>query len=176
MSKIEVTKVCEFCGKKFTAHKMTTRFCSHKCSQRSYKVRQREQKLEKVVHQENLPDISPSTLKKEYLSCDDVAKLMGISSTTVYRFCVTGKMNCIRMNRKIFIRRADIDALFQFHIPYQVRRVISKPVAEYYSTAEVIEKFKVSKDTVFKYAATKNIPRLKHEKRLQSAVYATLRP
>ena len=36
MSKIEVTKVCEFCGKKFTAHKMTTRFCSHQCSQRNY--------------------------------------------------------------------------------------------------------------------------------------------
>ena len=66
------------------------------------------------------------------------------------------------MNRKIFIRRVDIDALFKTNIPYQVRRVISKPVAEYYSTAEVIEKFKVSKDTVFKYAATKNIPRLKH--------------
>jgi predicted DNA-binding transcriptional regulator AlpA len=162
MSKIEVTKVCEFCGKKFTAHKMTTRFCSHQCSQRNYKTEKREQKLEKVLEGENLPSPSPTTLKKEYLSCDDVAKLMGISSTTVYRYCVTGKINCIKMNRKIFIRRVDIDALFKTNIPYQVRRVISKPVAEYYSTAEVIEKFKVSKDTVFKYAATKNIPRLKH--------------
>ena len=158
MSKIEVTKVCEFCGKKFTAHKMTTRFCSHQCSQRNYKTEKREQKLEKVLEGENLPSPSPTTLKKEYLSCDDVAKLMGISSTTVYRYCVTGKINCIKMNRKIFIRRVDIDALFKTNIPYQVRRVISKPVAEYYSTAEVIEKFKVSKDTVFKYASTKNIP------------------
>ncbi|MBQ2979499.1 MAG: DNA-binding protein, partial [Bacteroidaceae bacterium] len=71
MSKIEVKKVCQFCGKEFIAHKLSTRFCSHKCSQRSYKVRLREQKLEKVVHQENLPDISPTTLKKEYLSCED---------------------------------------------------------------------------------------------------------
>ena len=101
MSKIEVTKVCEFCGKKFTAHKMTTRFCSHQCSQRNYKTEKREQKLEKVLEGENLPSPSPTTLKKEYLSCDDVAKLMGISSTTVYRYCVTGKINCIKMNRKI---------------------------------------------------------------------------
>jgi hypothetical protein len=76
MSKIEVTKVCEFCGKKFTAHKMTTRFCSHQCSQRNYKTEKREQKLEKVLEGENLPSPSPTTLKKEYLSCEDVAELM----------------------------------------------------------------------------------------------------
>ena len=82
MSKIEVTKVCEFCGKKFTAHKMTTRFCSHQCSQRNYKTEKREQKLEKVFEGENLQSPSPTTLKKEYLSCDDVAKLMGISGAS----------------------------------------------------------------------------------------------
>lgn len=86
MSKIEVNKVCQFCGKEFIAHKLSTRFCSHQCSQRSYKVRLREQKLEKVLHQENIPNISPTTLKKEYLSCEDVAELMGISSTTVFKY------------------------------------------------------------------------------------------
>lgn len=162
MSKIEVKKVCQFCGKEFIAHKLSTRFCSHQCSQRSYKVRLREQKLEKVLHQENIPNISPTTLKKEYLSCEDVAELMGISSTTVYRYCVTGKMNCIKMNRKIFIRRADIDALFQFHAPYQVRRVIAKPNEDYYTVAEIKEKYNVSKDTIFKYATSRDIPRVKH--------------
>lgn len=76
MSKIVVKKVCQFCGKEFIAHKLNTMYCSHQCSQRSYKVRLREQKLEKVVHQENFPDISPTKLKKEYLSCEDVAELM----------------------------------------------------------------------------------------------------
>lgn len=28
------------------------------------------------MHQENFPDISPTKLKKEYLSCEDVAELM----------------------------------------------------------------------------------------------------
>ena len=158
MSKIEVTKVCEFCGKEFTAHKMTTRFCSPKCSQRNYKTEKRELRLEKILREENLSSPPHTTLKREYLSCENVVQLMGVSSTTVYRYCVTGKINCIKMNRKIFIRRVDIDALFKTNIPYQVRRVISKPVTEYYSTAEVIEKYKVSKDTVFKYAASKKYP------------------
>ena len=67
MSKIEVKKVCQFCGKEFIAHKLSTRFCSHKCSQRSYKVRLRKQKLEKIVQKENHLDIYHITLKREYL-------------------------------------------------------------------------------------------------------------
>ena len=108
MSKIEVTKVCEFCGKKFTAHKMTTRFCSHQCSQRSYKVRLREQKLEKVLQKENLPPVTSTTLKMDYLSCDDVADLMGVSSTTVYRYCITGKNTRLNKNNKILTIYVDI--------------------------------------------------------------------
>lgn len=161
MSKIVVKKVCQFCGKEFIAHKLNTMYCSHKCSQRSYKVRLREQKLEKVLQKENLPPVTSTTLKKEYLSCDDVADLMGVSSTTVYRYCITGKIKCIKMNRKIFIRKVDIDALFQTDMPYQVTRIQAKPITEYYTVEEIVEKYNVSRDTIFKYASSKNIPRLK---------------
>lgn len=108
MSKIEVTKVCEFCGKKFTAHKMTTRFCFHQCSQLSYKVRLREQKLEKVLQKENLPPVTCTTLKKEYHSCDDIADLMGVSSTTVYRYYITGKNMRLNKNKKLLIIYVDV--------------------------------------------------------------------
>ena len=79
-----VKKVCQFCGKEFIAHKLNIMYCSHQCSQRSYKVRLREQKLEIILQKEHLPPVTSTTLKKEYLSCDDVADLMGVSSTTVY--------------------------------------------------------------------------------------------
>lgn len=165
MSKIQVKKICQFCGKEFIAHKLTTMFCSHQCAQRSYKVRKREQKLEKVLQKENQPPIANTTLKKEYLSCEDVADLMGVSSTTVYRYCITGKIKCIKMNRKIFIRKLDIDALFQVDVPYQVKRIEAKPVTEYYTIDEIVKKYSVSKDTIFKYAASKNIPRIKQGNR-----------
>ena len=32
------------------------------------------------------------------------------------------------MNRKIFIRKLDIDALFQVDVPYQVKRIEAKPI------------------------------------------------
>lgn len=161
MSKIVVKKVCQFCGKEFIAHKLNTMYCSHQCARQSYKSRLREQKLEKVLQKDNLPPVSTTTLKKEYLSCDDVADLMGVSSTTVYRYCITGKIKCIKMNRKIFIRKEDIDALFQVETPYQVRHIQAKPVTEYYTVNEIVKKYNVSKDTIFKYAASRNIPRIK---------------
>ena len=71
------------------------------------------QKLEKALQKENLPHVTSTTLKKEYLSCNDVADPMGISSTTVYRYRITGKIKCITINRKIFIRKEDIDATFR---------------------------------------------------------------
>ena len=85
MSKIEVTKVCQFCGKEFTAHKMTTRFCSPKCSQRNYKTEKRELRLEKILREENLSSPSPTTLKREYLSCEDVADLIGVLGDRINR-------------------------------------------------------------------------------------------
>lgn len=47
------------------------------------------------------------------MSCQEVADMMGIGRATVYRYCVTGKVRCVKLNRKIFIRKKDIDALFE---------------------------------------------------------------
>ena len=126
MSKIVVKKVCQFYGKEFIAHKLNTMYCSHQCSQRSYKVRLREQKLEKVLQKENLPPVTSTTLKKEYLSCDDVADLIGVSSTTVYRYCITGKNMCSNQNKKILIIYADISYL------EQIEGLLSQSFKAYY--------------------------------------------
>ena len=83
-------------------------YCSHQCSQRSYKVRLREQKFEKVLQKENLPPVISTTLKKEYLLRDDVADLMGVSSTTVYRYCITGENMRLNKNKKILIIYVDV--------------------------------------------------------------------
>jgi hypothetical protein len=106
MSKIVVKKVCQFCGKEFIAHKLNTMYCSHQCSQRSYKVRLRV----KVLQKENLPPVTSTTLKKEYLSCNDVVELMGVSSTAFYRYCITAKNMRLNKNKKILIIYVDISA------------------------------------------------------------------
>ncbi len=44
-SNIKVERICEWCGKKFTAQTTVTRFCSKRCSEHSYKERMRQKKM-----------------------------------------------------------------------------------------------------------------------------------
>lgn len=160
-SMIQIKKVCEYCGKEFIAHKTVTRFCSHQCAQRNYKKQKREEKIEKVLEEQKHSNTNQPTINsREYLSCEDVADLMGISRTTVYRYCITGKMNCIRMNRKIFIRKSDIDLLFTDNEPYEVRPVEKRELTEFYTMKEITEKYKVSSSKVYNLVNAKRIPKI----------------
>jgi endogenous inhibitor of DNA gyrase (YacG/DUF329 family) len=138
-SMIQIKKVCQYCGKEFIAHKTVTKFCSHQCAQRNYKKQKREEKIEKVLEEQKHSNTNQPTINsREYLSCDDVADLMGISRTTVYPYCITGKMNCIRMNRKIFICKGDIDLLFTGNEPYEVHPVEKRELTEFYTMQEIV--------------------------------------
>lgn len=58
---------------------------SHHCAQRAYKQRKRELKIEKVIPTATVTLGSPTILShRDYLSCEEVADLMGISRTTPF--------------------------------------------------------------------------------------------
>lgn len=48
-SKMKIKKVCEWCGTTFYAQKLTTRFCSHRCSNLAYKEAARQKRIQEVV-------------------------------------------------------------------------------------------------------------------------------
>lgn len=142
-SNLEYPKVCALCGVHFLAKKLSTQYCSHKCSQRAYKLRVKDEKLavaiseaksknkplilqnterqEKKSQKSNpLGNLLPILNEKEIISVAEAAILMGVERTTAYRYCVQGKLKCIKMNRKIFIRRKDIEGMFDYAQRYQV--------------------------------------------------------
>lgn len=53
-SNIRITRICRFCRESFTARTTVTKFCSHRCSSRAYKQRERDRNVEKSVS-ETLP-------------------------------------------------------------------------------------------------------------------------
>lgn len=199
-SNFEITKSCELCGISFIARKLTTRYCSHKCASRAYKLQKREEKIKTALESEATELGLSEKINTEYnpiqndstnlnmqrlLSIKDVANIFNIERTTAYRYCIQDKLNCIKMNRKIFIRRQDIDKLFDSAPPYQViprqvkkKRDVSKTknepieltsktneekdldcIIEFYTAAELAKKFGYSKSAIHKIAATKNIPK-----------------
>ena len=75
-SKIEITKVCQHCGKEFIAKTTVTKFCGHACAAKSYKERKKTEKLNRVKSPTGQrTDYNFSQLnEKEYLSIADTCK------------------------------------------------------------------------------------------------------
>jgi hypothetical protein len=45
---IKIERVCLYCSHKFIAKTTTTKYCSHRCNQRHYKLLKKEEKIKKV--------------------------------------------------------------------------------------------------------------------------------
>lgn len=118
-SNLEIEKICEECGEEFIARKLTTRFCSHRCSSRAYKARKRAEQIDeatrldddsinhnrtgktysttKISYQrmseiERLCDWYDTVKDKEFLSVADTAILLSVSRSTVYRYLHGGDL------------------------------------------------------------------------------------
>ena len=161
-SKFRVLRTCEFCGKEFYAQKVTTRFCSRRCNELAYKQRRRQRQIteaEARVLQKPIEEVG----NKEFLSLQDTSVLFGITKRSVYNLIYNGVLQAFRLSsRMTFIRRADIEQIFESHVYTKKVKPERKPITEFYTTTEIKEKFGVSESWVFKIGKEKNIPKILH--------------
>ena len=162
-SSIRITKICQWCGVEFEAQKVSTKYCSHRCANLAYKqavrdkrVKQAEAetlsiKLEKPI--ENVKD-------KEYLSFAQAGKLLGLSRQAVYNMVKAGNLKASKISSRLsFIKRTDIDAMLE-NKPYKtLHPKDSVPITEFYTIAEIKEKYGVKESWIFKVAKENNIPK-----------------
>ena len=162
-SSIRITKICQWCGVEFEAQKVSTKYCSHRCANLAYKqavrdkrVKQAEAetlsiKLEKPI--ENVKD-------KEYLSFAQAGKLLGLSRQAVYNMVKAGNLKASKISSRLsFIRRVDIDAMLE-NRPYKtLHPKDTVPITNFYTTAEIKEKFGVKESWIYEIAKEHNIPR-----------------
>lgn len=162
-SNIEIKKKCEWCGNNFIARKTTTAYCSHRCANLSYKDRVRKERItayQKELsikeYNEPLKDLE----QKEFFTPIEAAKLLGISRATMYRYLADNTIKAVQLKGKTLIRRKDIDTLFEGAVTYNKRLPKEKaPITEFYTTAEVKEKYNVVDSWIFVIAKKHNIPR-----------------
>lgn len=159
-SHIKIKKICEFCKQEFMAQKTTTRFCSKKCAERAYKLRLRIQKVEQHEQMSQKEPMTTIAENLQYLSPNETAKLLGITARSVYNLIYTGVLKAAKLSsRMTMIRKEDIDRMLEVN-PYQKRhKREATPITEFYTTAEVEEKFGVSTSWVFKVGKEENIPK-----------------
>ena len=162
-SSIRITKICQWCGVEFVAQKVSTKYCSHRCANLAYKqavrdkrVKQAEAetlsiKLEKPI--ENVRD-------KEYLSFAQAGKLLGLSRQAVYNMVKAGNLKASKISSRLsFIRRVDIDAMLENRPSKTLHPKDTVPITDFYTTAEVKEKFGVKESWIYEIAKEHNIPR-----------------
>jgi excisionase family DNA binding protein len=115
-SNIEIQRICEHCGKEFTARTTVTRFCGDNCAKAAYKARQRVNKIESSNEQTRKLKSKPiEDLKaKEFLTVREVAVLLNCSIRSAYYFIENGNIEAINLKKRMTrVKRSEIDKLFK---------------------------------------------------------------
>lgn len=163
-SNIKVERICEWCGKKFTAQTTVTRFCSKRCAEHSYKERLRQKKLA-VSNLETASTTNGNKWReKDYLTPTQAADLLGIGRMSIYRYIRNGKIKVVRFERKTLISKADIQAMFDFLTPKETEQTESaekqsKSISDFYTRADIREKYGVKDSWIYKVVAENNVPK-----------------
>ena len=153
-------KKCEWCGKLFIAHKTSTRCCSHRCANLAYKERTRQKRVSEFQTMVNQQIEKEDCIDKDFFTPSEAAKYIGISRATFYRYLETNLIKSVQLKRKIIIRKRDIEALFDNASPYKKHLPRSKQsITDFYTTAEIKEKFGIKESWIYEIAKEHNIPR-----------------
>ena len=90
--------------------------------------------------------------RKEYMSVQETANLMGVKRNAIYQLIYRGKLKAFRLTSRVTrICRMNIEALLNTSLYVRKSKAQSstvdengEPITEFYTTKEIIEKFSVS--------------------------------
>ncbi|MFD2999294.1 helix-turn-helix domain-containing protein [Pontibacter toksunensis] len=165
-SNITIQRICQHCGKEFTARTTVTQYCGDACAKRAYKARQKAAKVEtsnrqtKAIKEKPMEDLKA----KAFLSVADTCQLLGISRWTLWRLIKRGKLPAAKFGRSILIKRADIDRLFQLtplQRPAEEQAQYTFNPDECYSLSEVQALYRISEKALHELIKRNSIPRYK---------------
>ena len=161
-SNFTLNKICEHCGKVFSAKTTVTRFCSHLCNSRNYKLKLRNQKIAsakqevRVVISHQLEELATH----EFLSVREAAKLLGASTKIIYTMIKSGRLKATNLSeRKTIISRTDIDKLFELPDIIDNLKPNSSNLSDCYHMGLAQEVFNISEKALSKIIKRNEIPK-----------------
>lgn len=167
-SNILVKRVCDYCNNVFDAKTTKTKYCSHTCNRKGYKLNQKLKKIE-TSDSETKSKVSKHVVNensKEFLTVNEASVLLKMSSKTIYRLIEQNELNAYNFSvRKTLIRRKDIDNYFEnnlSHITYYKEEEINPDNS--YTISQAMAKFNVSNGALYNIINEHNIPKKKHGK------------
>lgn len=160
----KIIKQCINCGQSFESQKITTKYCTHKCNQRHYKLKKRLEKVTKVETQTLQNSQSKLKVKsidliqlrnKEFLSVSEVSVLLSCNKKTVYRMIQNGTITACNLGERVTrIRREHLESCFKAVDKVKTNSVLN--IDNCYSIKEILKKYNVS-DNGLRAMTKKNI-------------------
>lgn len=166
-SNIKVQRICQHCGKEFTARTTVTKYCGDKCSKRAYKARKRAGKVEASNNETYQIKVQPiaELNEKDFLSINEACKLLGISRRTVYRLIERGKLTVNKVATRTIIKRSELNKLLeQPYTPPPKKEV--EPVTEFYTVQDIEEKYSIKYGRLNTIIKENKIPKTVHNGKL----------
>ena len=115
-SNIQVIRICQYCGREFTARTTVTKFCGDDCAKRAYKAKQKTAKIEASNIETERIRIRPieEIKAREFLTVTQVSRLIGCSRQNVYKLINMGKLRATNiLKKKTIVKRSELDKLFR---------------------------------------------------------------
>ena len=114
-SNIRIEKVCQYCGTNFIAKTTVTRYCSHSCNKKAYKLEQRnlkisyaEQGIKSFEERQYQPTKNPI-----YLTVRETSAILKCSTKMIYFLIKTGRLKAINLSvRKTRIKLQDLTLIY----------------------------------------------------------------
>ena len=162
-SNLSIKKICECCKNEFIAKTIKTRYCSHNCNRKHYKLVKKKGEIEIVEKATKLNITSIEEVnKKDFLTVSETALILNMSKRTVYRLIQNKELNAYNFStRKTLIRRKDIDYYFELNMntanlnKEQIKENITPDNA--YNLNEVVEKYNISSSALYNIINRLNI-------------------
>lgn len=164
-SKIEVQRICQHCGKEFTARTTVTKYCSHRCGSAAHKKKIRAGKVEQSNKQTQQIKTQPiEELKaKEFLTVREAARLLNCSVRSAYYYIESGTIKAVNLGQRVTrVKRSEIDKLFE-----QPQPVTPQPeqkqfdISDCYNLTEVQSKYGISETALQNLIKRNSIPKIK---------------
>ena len=159
---MRILRKCEVCGEEFIATKITNKYCSKRCARVVHRKKEAEKKKKaresKKDDAQNLQSLEIAS--RPFLTPSDVAFLLGVSVTTVYRCFYSGTLKAVRLRRKTYVRREDLDKYFEEAGAYKKKSYKRKDDQEYYTLREIMEKYHIGRKAVWGRCDRMGIPKV----------------
>ncbi len=115
-SNIKLIRICIYCNSEFVARTTSTKYCSHKCNQRHYKEREKQDKI-KESNKETFKKMTfplEQLNSKDFLTVKEAAILLNCSFRTVYNQINSGNIRAVNFGERMTrIKRSTLDKLFK---------------------------------------------------------------